>query len=68
MQETVILPSVLYGRKTWSDDNANLEMKLVFGNERENVTGGWRNCIMRSCMICTIHQIELGRSNHGKLD
>jgi hypothetical protein len=67
MYETVLLPFI-YGRKTWSEDNLNLVMKLVFENERQKEAGGWINCIMRSFMICTLHQTELGRANKGRLD
>ena len=29
----------------------------VFGPERSEVTGEWKNSIMRSLMICTAHRI-----------
>jgi hypothetical protein len=32
----------------------------IFGPKREEVTGGWRNSIMRSFTICTAHKILLG--------
>jgi len=30
----------------------------IFGPERKEVTGDWETGIMRSCMICTAHQIS----------
>jgi hypothetical protein len=71
---TIILPVVLYGCKTWSltlrEENRlrvfeNSELSRIFGAPRDEVTGGWRNCTMRSFIICTLHQILSGWSNQG---
>jgi hypothetical protein len=35
-------------------------LRRVFGLKREEVAGGWRNCIMRSFITCMLHQILLG--------
>jgi hypothetical protein len=41
-------------------------MRRIFGHKRDEVTGGWRNYIMRSCMVCTLLLlILLGCSNQG---
>jgi hypothetical protein len=39
----------------------------MFGPKRDEVAGGWtgEDCIMRSCIICTLHQILLGFPNRG---
>jgi hypothetical protein len=29
-------------------------MLRIFGPKRDEVTGGWKNCITRSFMICTL--------------
>jgi len=31
----------------------------IFGPKEQEVTGGWRNCIMRNFINCTLHQIWL---------
>jgi hypothetical protein len=46
----------------------NRELRRLFGPKRGEVTGGWRNCIVRSCMVCTLHQILLERSHQGWRD
>jgi hypothetical protein len=38
----------------------NRVLRRIFGLKRDEVTGGWRNCIMRSCMVCTLHPVLLG--------
>jgi hypothetical protein len=40
-------------------------LRTVFGPKTKEVTGGWTKCIIRSSIICNIHQILLGRSNEG---
>jgi hypothetical protein len=30
-------------------------MRKIFETKRKEVAGGWRNCIMRSFIICTFH-------------
>jgi hypothetical protein len=35
-------------------------LRVIFGLKKDEVTGDGRNCILRSCMICTAHQISLG--------
>jgi hypothetical protein len=32
-------------------------LRRIFGSKRDEVTGEWRNCIMRSFVICTLHQV-----------
>jgi hypothetical protein len=61
--KSVILPVVLYGCEAWSltlreehrlrvfESNV---LRGIFGPKRNEVTGGWRNCIIRSFMICTL--------------
>jgi len=38
----------------------NRALRRIFGPRRDEVTGDWRNYIMRSLMICTAHQILFG--------
>jgi hypothetical protein len=38
----------------------NRVLRRIFGPKRDEVTGGWRNCIMRSCMVCTLRPVLLG--------
>jgi hypothetical protein len=39
-------------------------LRRIFGPKRNEVTGEWgENCIMRSLMICTAHQMLFGLSN-----
>jgi hypothetical protein len=35
----------------------NRVLRRIFGPMRDEVTGGWRNCIRRSFMICTLRQV-----------
>jgi hypothetical protein len=30
-------------------------LRRVFGSKRDEVTGGWKNCIKRSSIISTLH-------------
>jgi hypothetical protein len=64
--KTIILPVVLYGCETWSltlrEEHRlrvfeNKVLRRIFGPKRDEVTGGWRNCIMRSFVICTLCQV-----------
>ena len=66
---TIILPVVLYGCETWSltlsDERRprvfeNRVLRRIFGLKRDEVTGEWRNYIMRSSMICTAHPVLFG--------
>jgi len=62
---TIILPVVLYGCETWSvtlreerrlSVFENRVLRRIFGPKRDEVTGNRENYIMRSLMICTLHQ------------
>jgi hypothetical protein len=66
--ETIILPVVLYGCETWSltlmekhrlGVFENKVLRRIFGSKRDEVTVEWRNCIMKSFVICTLHQVLL---------
>jgi hypothetical protein len=37
----------------------NRVLRRIFGPKRDEVTGGWRKCIMKSCMVCTFHLLLL---------
>jgi len=63
---TIIFPLVLYGFETWSltlREERRLRvfesrvLRRIFGPKRDEVTGEWRNYIMRNLMICTAHPI-----------
>jgi hypothetical protein len=41
----------------------NRVLKRMFGPKRDKVTGGRENYIMKSLMVCIVHQILFGRSN-----
>jgi hypothetical protein len=69
MYKTIILPVVLYGCETWSltmrEEHRlkvfeNGVLRRIFGPERDEVIGGWKNCIIRSCMVCTLRPVLLG--------
>jgi hypothetical protein len=75
--KTIILPAVLYGCKTWSltlRENHRLRvfenrvLRRIFGLKRAEVRRDGRNCMMRSSIVCTLHQILLGWSNQGVWD
>jgi hypothetical protein len=75
MYKTIILPVVLYGSETWSltlrEEHGlrvfeNGVLRRIFGPKRDEVMGNGENCKMGSFMICTHHQILLGRSNTGE--
>jgi hypothetical protein len=62
------LAVVLYGWETWSlalreahrmGVFENRVLMKIFGQKRNKVTGEWRNCIMKSFMICTLRQVLL---------
>jgi hypothetical protein len=64
--KTVILPVVLYLCETWSlalrEERKlrvfeNRVLMRIFGWKRDEVMGGWKNCLTRSCMICMLHQV-----------
>jgi hypothetical protein len=38
----------------------NMALRRIFGPKRDEVTGEWRNYIIRSLTICTPHQILFG--------
>jgi hypothetical protein len=68
IHKTIILHVILYGCETWSltlrEEHRlrvfeNRMLRRIFGPKRDEVTGGWRNCIMRSCMVCIIHPVLL---------
>jgi hypothetical protein len=63
--KTIILPVVLYGFETWSltlREEHRLRvfekrvLRRIFGPKRDEMTGEWRNCIMRSFRTCTPRQ------------
>jgi hypothetical protein len=65
--KTIILPVVSYGCETWyltlREEHRlrvfeNRVLKRIFGPKRNEVTGGWRSCIIRSFVICTLHQVS----------
>jgi hypothetical protein len=31
----------------------------IFGPKRDEILGGWRNCIVRNFVTCTLHKILL---------
>jgi hypothetical protein len=37
----------------------NRVLRRIFGPKRDEVTGNGENCIMKSFMICTLHQVLL---------
>jgi hypothetical protein len=64
--KTIILPVVLYGCETWSltlrEEHKlrvfeNRVLRRIFGPKRDEVTGGWRNYIMKSFITCTLLQV-----------
>jgi hypothetical protein len=70
--KSIILSVVLYGCETWSltlrEQHRprvfeNRVLRRIFGPKRDEVTGEWRKLHGGSFIICTRHQILLGRSN-----
>jgi hypothetical protein len=64
--KTIILPVVLYVCETWSltvrEEQKlrvfeNRVLRRIFGPKKDGVTGGWRNCITRSFIICTLREV-----------
>jgi hypothetical protein len=62
------LPVVLYGCETWSltlrEEHRvrvfeNKVLRRTFGSKRNEMTGGWKNCIMRSFITCILRQVKL---------
>jgi hypothetical protein len=35
----------------------NRVLRRIFGPKRDEVTRGWRNCIMRNFITCTLRQV-----------
>jgi hypothetical protein len=71
----IILQVVLYGCETWSltlrEEHRlrvfkNRVLRRIFGPARDEVTGDWRKLHISCFIICTNHQILLGRSNQGE--
>jgi hypothetical protein len=63
----ILMHVVLYGCGTWSltlrEDHRlrvfeNRVLRGIFGPKRNEVTGGWRNCIMRGFITCTLLQVK----------
>jgi hypothetical protein len=73
--KTVILPVVLYGCETWSltlrEEHRlrvceNRVLRRIFVTKKDEVMREQRSCTVGSFLICTHHQILLGRSNQGE--
>jgi hypothetical protein len=45
----------------------NRALRRIFGTKREEWQEGGEDCIMRSLVTCTLHQMLLGGSNQGVL-
>jgi hypothetical protein len=63
--KTIIWPVAPYGYETWSlalrEEQRlrvfeNRVLRKIFGPKRDEVIRGWRNCIMRSFIICMARQ------------
>jgi hypothetical protein len=63
--KTIILPVLLYGCETWClalgevhrlKVFENRVLRRIFGSKREEVAGGWKDCIMRSFISRMLHQ------------
>ena len=46
----------------------NKVLRRIFEPKRDKVTGSGENCVMRSLMICTPHQMLFGLSNREEWD
>jgi hypothetical protein len=64
--KSIILPVVMYGRETWSltlrEEHRlrvfeNRVLRRMLGPKRDEVTGGWRNCTVRSFITSTLLQV-----------
>jgi hypothetical protein len=73
--KTIILPVVFNGCETWSltlwEEHRlrgfeNRVLRRIFGPKRDEVMGERRKMQNGSFIICTHHQISLGRSNQGE--
>jgi hypothetical protein len=73
--QTIILPVVLYGCETWSVTlreehrlrvSENRVLRRIFGPKRDEVTRELRKLHNGNFIICTHHQISLGRPNPGE--
>jgi hypothetical protein len=65
--KTIILLLFLYGCETWSLTLRekyrlrlfeNRVLRRIFGPKWDEVTGGWRNCIIRRFITCTLRQVK----------
>jgi hypothetical protein len=72
LYRTTVVPVVLNRGETWSFTFMKEHRLTVFDNKvltkisgpkRDEVTGDWRNCTMRSFKICTPHQVLFGCSS-----
>jgi hypothetical protein len=68
--KTIILPVVLYCCETWSltlrEEHRlrvfeNRVLRGIYGSKRDEVMGEWRKMHNGSFIICTHHQVLLGR-------
>jgi hypothetical protein len=64
--KTTILSVVPYGCEKWSlivrkehklRVFENRVLRRTYGPKRDGVTGGWKSCITKSCIICILHQV-----------
>jgi len=64
-KELLTLPVTLHGCATWSlvpNDGyrlcvcENRMLRTIFGPKREEVTQGWKNCILKRFIMCTLLQ------------
>jgi hypothetical protein len=64
--KSIILPVVLHGCETWHFTLkeeyrlrvfGNRVLQRIFGPKRDEVTGGWINCMMKSFIVYNVHQI-----------
>jgi hypothetical protein len=68
IHRTIVLPDIFYGCETCLTSREEHRLRVfenrvfrrVFGSKRDEVTGAEENCIMRSSIICTLHQMLLG--------
>jgi hypothetical protein len=67
--KTIILRVVLYGCETWSftlrEEHRlrvfeNRVLRRIFGPKRDEGQKVGENCIMRSCIVCTLRPVLLG--------
>ena len=66
------MPVVFYGCETWSlilrkESRLTVSevrvLKKIFGPKRDEVTVEWKDCIMKSFVICNFHEILFVHSN-----